>query len=408
MITVNANYEGDPGLSPRHGADLHRRTGGRRHGTARVRRSDPEHPDQHPGDRAHRVGLRADLHGLEHHPADAPRRSESHDLGISRSRGTRQRTLSERSARSSVQLRGPCECGMLGQPTPSSIPVHPLTDNPTTCTGESLVTTLEVQTYADPSHVSRRQSEYPETVGCDLEVFTPVLYASPTTNETDAPSGLNIDLSAPQFLGFAASPSELRKAVVTLPEGFTINPDAADGQTMCTRSRGQLRLGGARTLSRQRQDRHVLDRDQSPERTARRRRVHRRTEARRPVQALRDRVRVRHQREVRRLDQTRPDDRTAHGVLRRPAPGSVRRLPAPPLRFRSRSDGDPDRRAPSTRPKPCSIPGTRRSPNRDRARPSVSNPVPTGPPVRAGSDRSTRAWLPEPPTPTRAASAPSR
>ena len=65
-------------------------------------------------------------------------------------------------------------------------------------------------------------------------MFNPVLYSSPTTAETDAPSGLNIDLSAPQFLGFAASPSELRKAVVTLPEGFTINPDAADGQTMCT------------------------------------------------------------------------------------------------------------------------------------------------------------------------------
>ncbi len=124
--------------------------------------------------------------------------------------------------------------GCIGQPTPSSIPVHPLTDNPTTCTGEPLVTTLEVQTYGDPSHISQRQSEYPETIGCDLEVFTPVLYASPTTNETDAPSGLNLDLSAPQFLGFAASPSELRKAVVTLPDGFTVNPDAADGQSMCT------------------------------------------------------------------------------------------------------------------------------------------------------------------------------
>ena len=135
---------------------------------------------------------------------------------------------------------GLSDTGCLGQPTPSSIPVHPLTDNPTTCTGRPLITTLEVQTYGDPSHVTRRQSEYPETVGCDLEVFTPVLYASPTTNETDAPSGLDIDLSAPQFLGFAASPSELRKAVVTLPEGFTINPDAADGQTMCTQAQANF------------------------------------------------------------------------------------------------------------------------------------------------------------------------
>ena len=38
---------------------------------------------------------------------------------------------------------------------------------------------------------------------CDLEVFNPVLYASPTTNETDSASGLELELSAPQFLGFA-------------------------------------------------------------------------------------------------------------------------------------------------------------------------------------------------------------
>jgi hypothetical protein len=122
----------------------------------------------------------------------------------------------------------------LGSPVSASIPVHPLTDNPTTCTGQPLTTTLEVQTYQDPEHLSEEHSEYPATTACDLEVFNPVLYASPTTTEADAPSGLNIELSAPQFLGFAASPSELRSATVTLPEGFTINPDAADGQTACT------------------------------------------------------------------------------------------------------------------------------------------------------------------------------
>ena len=64
-----------------------------------------------------------------------------------------------------------------------------------------------------------------------------------------------------------------------------------------------------------------------------------------------DRRRVRDQRQAGRLDQTRPDDRAADGLLRRPAPGPVRRLPAPPLRLRSRPDGDPDRSARSTRPK---------------------------------------------------------
>ena len=45
---------------------------------------------------------------------------------------------------------------------------------------------------------------------------------------------MNIDLIAPQFEGFSASPSELKSATVTLPPGLTINPDAADGQSACT------------------------------------------------------------------------------------------------------------------------------------------------------------------------------
>jgi hypothetical protein len=130
--------------------------------------------------------------------------------------------------------------GCLGAPVHSSDPPHPLTDNPTSCTGHPLTTVLEVETYQDPGRRSRSESEFPETTACDLEVFTPVLYSSPTTVEADAPSGLNIDLSAPQFLGFAASPAELKKAFVTLPEGFTVNPDAADGQTMCSEAQANF------------------------------------------------------------------------------------------------------------------------------------------------------------------------
>ena len=59
------------------------------------------------------------------------------------------------------------------------------------------------------------------------------------------PRASNIELSAPQFLGFAASPSEIKSAIVTLPPGFTINPDAADGQTRLHRRAGQLRHRGA-------------------------------------------------------------------------------------------------------------------------------------------------------------------
>jgi hypothetical protein len=118
-------------------------------------------------------------------------------------------------------------------PTEPSIPVRPLIDNPTTCPGTPLVASLETTTYQDPEDPSRKEASYPATTRCDLEVFNPVLYASPTVTQTDSPSGLNIELSAPQFLGRAASPSQIKSAVVILPEGFTINPDAADGQSAC-------------------------------------------------------------------------------------------------------------------------------------------------------------------------------
>jgi hypothetical protein len=128
---------------------------------------------------------------------------------------------------------GLADTSCLGQPLGSSEPVHPLTDNPTTCAGP-LTTSLTVQTYQDPGNLTTRQANYPATTACDQEVFNPVLYSSPTTNETDAPSGLNIELSAPQFLGRAAAPSEIKSATVTLPPNFTVNPDAADGQRACT------------------------------------------------------------------------------------------------------------------------------------------------------------------------------
>jgi hypothetical protein len=125
-------------------------------------------------------------------------------------------------------------------PTPAAITVHPLTDNPTTCSGEELITELAVETYQDPSHPSHAESTYPAITGCEKETFNPVLKASPTTQETDSPSGLNLDLKAPQFEGFAASPSEVREATVVLPDGFTINPDAADGQTACLDSQANF------------------------------------------------------------------------------------------------------------------------------------------------------------------------
>jgi len=128
--------------------------------------------------------------------------------------------------------------------TEASITPTPLTDNPTTCTGEELQATLDVQTYQDPGHLSTKQSTYPPITGCEKEVFKPVLQASPTTSSTDSPSGLNVELRSPQFLTKAAAPSQIKSALVTLPEGLTVNPDAADGQSACTDAQANFNSEG--------------------------------------------------------------------------------------------------------------------------------------------------------------------
>jgi hypothetical protein len=124
---------------------------------------------------------------------------------------------------------------------PASIPDRPLIDNPTICTGEALRTKLTVQTYQHPEDPTVEVGTYPETTGCEKEAFKPVLFANLTTNESDSASGLDLDLRAPQFLGQSPAPSQLRSAIVTLPPGLTINPDAADGQSSC--SDAQARFG---------------------------------------------------------------------------------------------------------------------------------------------------------------------
>ena len=123
-------------------------------------------------------------------------------------------------------------CGTTGKAV--TLTVRPLLNMPTTCSGEELVTELDVQSYQDLDQPSHAESSYQPMTGCEHETFDPYLDASLTTTQTDSASGLNLRFHVPQTLGFTPSPSEARAVIVTLPEGLTINPDSADGQTMCT------------------------------------------------------------------------------------------------------------------------------------------------------------------------------
>jgi hypothetical protein len=123
-------------------------------------------------------------------------------------------------------------CGGTGNAV--TLSVEPLLNMPTTCSGKPLVTELDVQSYQDLDNLSHAESQYPEVDGCVHETFSPVLTASLTTSHADSPSGLNLNFHVPQTLGFTPSPSQAKSVLVSLPEGLTVNPDAADGQTKCT------------------------------------------------------------------------------------------------------------------------------------------------------------------------------
>jgi hypothetical protein len=144
-----------------------------------------------------------------------------------------------------TELRHPphCDPSAFGNPpcypgVPSDQEEAPFLDNPTTC-GEAQQAGLEVTAY--DNEVTKATTGYPATSGCDQLSFNPSLFGQPTGTATDTASGLDIDLQVPQFENpKVPSPSEIRGATVTLPEGFAINPNAADGKVACSDLQAQL------------------------------------------------------------------------------------------------------------------------------------------------------------------------
>jgi hypothetical protein len=124
----------------------------------------------------------------------------------------------------------------------SSLPPIPYLENPTQC-GVPLTTSVDVQYYSGESLTA--VTGWPSTTGCDQLAFNPSLSATPTTTQqpgapngtiqADSASGLDVDLTVPQTQSPSTpSPSEIHATTVTLPEGFSINPNAADGKVTCS------------------------------------------------------------------------------------------------------------------------------------------------------------------------------
>jgi hypothetical protein len=133
-----------------------------------------------------------------------------------------------------VGCPGLADTTCLSAPTPPLISSKPLIDNPSVCGTGALPVELSVRTYQDPDNPASATSSFSPTTDCDRPTFRPVLSAGPTTTEADSASGLDLELKNRQSFGRPASPSYMHDVTVTLPEEFTINPGAADGQRACS------------------------------------------------------------------------------------------------------------------------------------------------------------------------------
>ncbi len=112
---------------------------------------------------------------------------------------------------------------------------------PTSCTGAPLVSSVEIDSWAAPADfLSFPTTEsMPVLDGCNQLAFAPSFQVEPTTDRASAPSGLDVNLGFhDEGLTSAegVAQSQLEGTVVTLPEGFTINPSSGVGLGGCTRA----------------------------------------------------------------------------------------------------------------------------------------------------------------------------
>ncbi len=109
--------------------------------------------------------------------------------------------------------------------------------NATSCPGHNTTTLKE--TDKEGTTVKR---EFTTPIGlenCELVPFLPAFSLKPSTTGADEPDGIVTEVALPQNPK-ALESSELREAVVKLPEGMTLNPSAAAGLTACTPAQARV------------------------------------------------------------------------------------------------------------------------------------------------------------------------
>jgi len=123
--------------------------------------------------------------------------------------------------------------------------VKPFITLPTSCSGPQS-TTLSVNSWQFPDHfdaftfLSHEPGDRDAHIGadgCENVPFDPTFEVTPHNTQAGAPSGYTVDLRIPDEAyddPESIVQSHLRRAVVRMPEGVTMNPSAADGLQGCS------------------------------------------------------------------------------------------------------------------------------------------------------------------------------
>jgi hypothetical protein len=110
----------------------------------------------------------------------------------------------------------------------------PFLTNPTACNGP-LQVGFEADSFQEPGRFVKTTAPLGTITGCEDLEFDPGFSLNPTNHEAASTSGADATLTIPQNEGWDERiTSQLRDAVVKLPEGVAISPTAADGLQACS------------------------------------------------------------------------------------------------------------------------------------------------------------------------------
>jgi hypothetical protein len=131
----------------------------------------------------------------------------------------------------------------------------PFLTNPSDCSTGPVTTTLRADSWLDPgnfgtasfvSHDNATPANLIGPSGCARVPFEPTLTVHAESRVAGAPSAFSVDLHVPQNenpTGLAQA--ALKKAVVTLPQGVSVSPSAANGLGACSLTAIGLDTGAA-------------------------------------------------------------------------------------------------------------------------------------------------------------------